>query len=295
LHVTSVLIGNTLECLFCGNALSCEWQPTLEAFLLVTSSIAIETRHNVLLVDDDPVSLELMALLLSHDGHQVLRASSARAALALLRKDDAADPDVLLVDLQMPGMSGSQLAAKVRALPNSGKRPLLLAMSATEAATEAEAQQLLAFDAFLLKPLALEDLRRALNRQTHLHRSGIRVVHSRPQPSAAAVVDMAVVNKLLTMMTAEAFEKVVAACIADTRSCIAALQAQAGLSNVTLVRETAHRIKGAALMVGATHMARLAGGLEAGGDEEAATRTVLNDLLSACIELEGKLLAGKSK
>lgn len=258
---------------------------------MVTSSIAIETRHNVLLVDDDPVSLELMTLLLTHDGHQVLRAGSAKAALALLRKDDGAAPDVLLVDLQMPGVSGSQLAAKVRAMPHSGNRPLLLAMSATEA----EAQQLLAFDAFLLKPLALEDLRRALNRQTHLHRSGIRMVHSRPQNAAGAVVDMAVVNKLLKMMTAEAFETVVAACIADTRSCIAALQAQADLSNVTFVRETAHRIKGAALMVGATHLARLAAGLEAGGDEEAATRAVLNDLLSACIELEGKLLAGKSK
>lgn len=41
-----------------------------------------ETHHKVLLVDDDAVSLELMALLLAHEGHQVLRANDAGAALS---------------------------------------------------------------------------------------------------------------------------------------------------------------------------------------------------------------------
>ena len=59
------------------------------------------------------------------------------------------------------------------------------------------------------------------------------------------------------------------------------------------VRQSAHRIKGAASMVGATHLASLAAGLEMGGDKEAATPVVLNNLLSACNELERMLLAGK--
>ena len=123
---------------------------------MITRSTGIETRHKVLLVDDDAVSLELMAVLLAHEGHQVLRANDAGAALELLAADKAARPDVLLVDLQMPGVSGGQLAEKVRAL--EGPEPLLFAMSATEV----QRQQLLAFDGFLLKPLALGDLRRAL-------------------------------------------------------------------------------------------------------------------------------------
>ena len=67
----------------------------------------------------------------------------------LLAADKAARPDVLLVDLQMPGVSGGQLAEKVRAL--KGPEPLLLAMSATEV----QQQQLLAFDGFLLKLCAM--------------------------------------------------------------------------------------------------------------------------------------------
>ena len=123
----------------------------------MTKSAGGETRHKVLLVDDDAISLELMALLLAHEGHQVLRANDAGAALDLLANNTAARPDVVLVDLQMPGVSGGQLAEKVRALGNP--EPLLLAMSATNV----QPNQLLAFDNFLLKPLALADLRRALN------------------------------------------------------------------------------------------------------------------------------------
>src|ERR1700723_378141 len=137
----------------------------------MTKSAGGETHHKVLLVDDDAVSLELMAMLLAHEGHQVLRAHDAGSALELLAGETAVHPDVLLVDLQMPGVSGGQLAEKVRALGNPG--PLLLAMSASEA----QRQQLLAFDGFLLKPLAVDDLRRALKPKKQGRVPGIRVSH----------------------------------------------------------------------------------------------------------------------
>jgi CheY-like chemotaxis protein len=228
-------------------------------------------------VDDDAVSLELMAVLLAHEGHQVLRANDAGAALALLATEKAGRPDVLLVDLQMPGVSGGQLAEKIRAL--EGPEPLLLAMSATEV----QRQQLPAFDGFLLKPLALGDLRRALKPQKRGAVPKVRTAHpGRPAapPVQGSALDMAVIAKLRAMMPVEALHDVVAACIADTR-------------DMTAVRQTAHRIKGAASMIGATRLAGLAAGLEMGVNKEAATPVVLNDLLSACSELERMLLAGK--
>src|SRR5271168_1810361 len=130
-----------------------------------------ETHHKVLLVDDDAVSLELMAVLLAHEGHQVLRANDAGAALELLAGETTARPDVLLVDLQMPGVSGGQLAEKVRALGRPKLR--MLAMSATEVMEN----QLLAFDGFLLKPLHLDDLRRALKGKRRSRRAAVRAAH----------------------------------------------------------------------------------------------------------------------
>jgi two-component system, sensor histidine kinase RpfC len=249
-----------------------------------------ETHHKVLLVDDDAVSLELMAVLLAHEGHQVLRANDAGAALELLAGETTVRPDVLLVDLQMPGVSGGQLAEKVRALGRPKLR--MLAMSATEV----KENQLLAFDGFLLKPLVLGDLRRALRAKRRV-RKPVRAAS--PEKANGAVVektlDMAVVNKLLTMMPLQALHDVFTACIADTRACVGALKKQVQSGDWTGVRESAHRVKGAALMIGATHLARLAGGLETGGSKIAATPAVLDDLLSACSELERMLLAGKLK
>src|SRR6201994_4933385 len=161
----------------------------------MTRSSEVEARHKVLLVDDDAVSLELMALLLAHEGHQVVRANNAGTALELL-SDQSARPDVLLVDLQMPGVSGGQLAEKVRAMGSPG--PLRLAMSASEV----QRQQLLAFDGFLLKPLAVGDLRRALTPQKSGRKPGVRVAHpgrTEPQASAGQIIDMTVVKKLLAM------------------------------------------------------------------------------------------------
>ena len=250
-----------------------------------------ETHHKVLLVDDDAVSLELMAVLLAHEGHQVLRANDAGAALELLAGETTALPDVLLVDLQMPGVSGGQLAEKVRALGRPELR--LLAMSATEV----KENQLLAFDGFLLKPLVLDDLRRALKGKRRGRRAAARAAHPKRENGEAIdpTLDMAVVNKLLTMMPLQALYDVFTACIADTRACVGKLKHQVQSGDWTGVRESAHRVKGAALMIGATHLARLATGLETGGSKVAATPGVLDDLLSACSELERMLLAGKLK
>jgi CheY-like chemotaxis protein/HPt (histidine-containing phosphotransfer) domain-containing protein len=257
----------------------------------MTRSSGIEARHKVLLVDDDAVSLELMALLLAHEGHQVVRANDAGTALELLSSDQSARPDVLLVDLQMPGVSGGQLAEKVRAMGSPG--PLLLAMSASEV----QRQQLLAFDGFLLKPLAVDELRRALTPQKRGRKPGVRVVHpgrTEPRPPAGLALDMTVIKKLLAMMPKEALLELLSACIADTRSCIRDLQnyVQQGGGNDDGVRPLAHRIKGAASMVGAVRLAQLAANLEVGGSKEAATPGVFADLLNACSELERMLLAG---
>jgi HPt (histidine-containing phosphotransfer) domain-containing protein len=171
--------------------------------------------------------------------------------------------------------------------------PLLLAMSASEV----QRQQLLAFDGFLLKPLAVDDLRRALTPKKRGRKPGVRVAHPgriEQRHPAGMALDMTVIKKLLAMMPKESLLELFSACLADTRSCIRDLQnyVQQGLGNDDRIRPLAHRIKGAASMVGAVRLAQLAASLEAGGSKEAATPGVFADLLNACSELERMLLAG---
>ena len=56
----------------------------------MSASLPASGPRRVLLVDDDAISMELVALLLGHDGHEVMRASDGEAALNLLKNAEGA-------------------------------------------------------------------------------------------------------------------------------------------------------------------------------------------------------------
>jgi DNA-binding response OmpR family regulator/HPt (histidine-containing phosphotransfer) domain-containing protein len=109
----------------------------------------------VLIVDDDAMSRELLTVLLEGEGYLVDSAESGEAALVLLERSDAI-PDLVLTDMQLPGISGAELA---RALRNAcGVTTVLLAISGSQPAAEVVAL----FDAFLFKPFHMSDVAAAL-------------------------------------------------------------------------------------------------------------------------------------
>jgi CheY-like chemotaxis protein len=273
----------------------------------VNTPLPASGPRRVLLVDDDAISLELVALLLGHDGHEVIRASNGEAALELLLKllkntAGGALPDVILVDMQMPGVSGREVARKVQVM--DGRKPLLLAMSATQVGEE----ELHGFDGFLLKPMALDDLRRALalgkrSRGLEAGRDRAKRRAALSQEAAATdlinpmdsldPIDKAVLRKLESAMPPAALQELYEVCVADTRSRAGKLKNQVIAGDMTEVPRGGHQIKGAASMVGFTRVARLAASLELGSCKEEDTLHLLDDLLSSCDELERILLAGK--
>jgi CheY-like chemotaxis protein len=75
-----------------------------------------DSTIKLLIVDDEPATRTLLATIFSRRGHHVRSAEDGFAALRLIR---ARPPDVLLSDLDMPGMTGFQLLSIVRRLyPN---------------------------------------------------------------------------------------------------------------------------------------------------------------------------------
>lgn len=71
-------------------------------------------RQLVLVVDDDPNARAIHSEWLSHAGYQTLEAESGEVGLRLARE---ADPSMILIDLQMPGVDGWQLLESLRADP----------------------------------------------------------------------------------------------------------------------------------------------------------------------------------
>jgi CheY-like chemotaxis protein len=253
-----------------------------------------EIQHKVLLVDDDAVSLEILTLLLGFDGHEVVRAPDGESALALLtHPDSSVPPDVLLVDMQMPGLSGYELAKKVRAM-DSPRRPFLLGMSATAP----NDRQRSGFDGFLKKPLDLNDLRVALeplNAGTEEKASptGPRKSRTRKPGRDAQLIDRDVLKKLRNTMSLASLEQLYTACLDDSRARANSIQGLIAADNPVEVHRQAHQIKGAASMIGAARIARLAAILELGSGKKEELLLLVQDLLDACDELHRILSSGK--
>lgn len=72
----------------------------------------ISAKETILLVDDEPIILEMVARLLEHQGYTIIKANNAEEAL-LLTEEYTDTIDLLLTDVVMPGMNGDDLAQKL--------------------------------------------------------------------------------------------------------------------------------------------------------------------------------------
>jgi len=114
--------------------------------------------YRVLLVDDEPLARErLKRLLLEHSHFEwVAEAGDGEAALSWLRQHHC---DLVLLDIQMPGKTGLQLAEELQHLPHV---PLVVFCTAYDEHA-LQAFRVKAID-YLMKPIAKDDLSRALQR-----------------------------------------------------------------------------------------------------------------------------------
>lgn len=103
----------------------------------------------VLIVDDTPANLSLLLDALTEAGHDILVAESGRSALSLL---EHTTPDLVLMDLVMPGMDGVTTCRKLKERPECREVPVIFMT-----AVEEPAQKLRAFEAgaldYITKPV----------------------------------------------------------------------------------------------------------------------------------------------
>ncbi len=115
----------------------------------MTDSGAANSRYRILLIEDTPEILELMSLLLSSAGYEVLEAGTGEEGLELASREH---PHLTLLDLELPGMDGLEVLRRLRAEPNLAGHPIL---ALTAANTQGERERLLAagFTGYLAKPV----------------------------------------------------------------------------------------------------------------------------------------------
>jgi CheY-like chemotaxis protein len=112
----------------------------------------------VLIVEDDPESREYMGALLDLWGYRPRLAAEGRTALSLAQE---AMPDVVLLDLGLPGLDGFEVAQELRRLPGGGAA-LIVAVTAFRGEEHRLRAEEAGFDKYLMKPVDIETLRLVL-------------------------------------------------------------------------------------------------------------------------------------
>jgi signal transduction histidine kinase/transcriptional regulator with GAF, ATPase, and Fis domain len=125
----------------------------------VTARVAAAPRR-ILLIEDNADVARGMLKLLELRGHAVTRSSDGPSGLEMVREFE---PEVVICDIGLPGMSGYEVASALRSL-ELAPRPLLIALSGYAAAADRERSAAAGFDHHLAKPLDWPALDRLLAR-----------------------------------------------------------------------------------------------------------------------------------
>jgi two-component system, OmpR family, response regulator AdeR len=125
----------------------------------------MEKRITVLVVDDEKLLLELYRRMFEPEGYRVLLVDNATAALDLFNKQR---PDIVILDIKMPGMNGYEMLARLR---QSSDVPVIMVTAVNEPKAISESLGLGADD-FLRKPFSRVELLARV--RAKLRRSGTK-------------------------------------------------------------------------------------------------------------------------
>jgi CheY-like chemotaxis protein len=104
---------------------------------------------SIFIVDDHPVNLELAKVLLVLEGYEVHTATDAESALAALSD---LHPDLILMDVQLPGMDGLELARRLKSNPEH-RESRIVALTAYAMKGDEEKAMAAGCDGYLSKPI----------------------------------------------------------------------------------------------------------------------------------------------
>jgi CheY-like chemotaxis protein len=126
-------------------------------------SVTEAPRHqlDVLIVDDNPTNLMVLDQILSTFGHRVVKASSGLAALDLAAQRPF---DLVLMDIQMPDMTGTETLSRLRASPGPNQWTAVIALTADVTSGGRPHYLKLGFTDHTTKPIQISELMDSIER-----------------------------------------------------------------------------------------------------------------------------------
>ena len=250
-------------------------------------------RQKVLVVDDNEVNQFVAQQMLEQLGFLVDLAANGEQAIDASEKEDYA---AILIDSQMPGMSGNAATRAIRSREGDDRHTPIIALTAKVM----EHDQKKAFDAgvddFLSKPVFIEDIAAALQRVLYNSTSGrlleaVDSVGARRELTGEEVLDTAIIEELKKIghsSNSNLFSELADQFLRRVPAWIRELEAAARDNDLASVRRQAHRLLGLCRQIGAERMAAQCDRLEK-IDAEASDSN--NDMATAVALLQREFQA----
>jgi two-component system CheB/CheR fusion protein len=179
------LHGGSIEAHSRGRGQGAEFIVRLPALRSVPAALSAPThpaRHNggiaprrILIVDDSADAAESSAMLLRLDGHETQTVFDGTSVLEAVQRFK---PEIVLLDIGLPGLNGFEVARRLRDLPG-GKQLLVVALSGYGQAQDRRQSRDAGFDQHLVKPVDSEQLSAVIASYSDSDRSGLRVKQTR--------------------------------------------------------------------------------------------------------------------
>jgi signal transduction histidine kinase/CheY-like chemotaxis protein len=130
----------------------------------------------VLVVDDVSVNRKLMQAVLQRAGHEVELAANGLLAIAAVEQGEL--PDIILMDVQMPGLDGLATTRRIRALAGAAAQVPIIALTAEAPSDGLEAYLAAGMDGCITKPIEIEELLRSIDETVFRRAQGALVGRS---------------------------------------------------------------------------------------------------------------------
>ena len=108
---------------------------------------------SVLVIEDNPANMTLAKFLLESEGHVAFTATDAETGLTIAREQQ---PDLILMDIQLPGMDGLEATALLKSDPTTRAIPVV-ALTALAMKGDEERIRAAGCDGYIAKPLSYKD------------------------------------------------------------------------------------------------------------------------------------------
>jgi CheY-like chemotaxis protein len=249
----------------------------------------------ILVVDDNPVNLEVAAHMAETLGYRTAVATTGAEAVQALERRPYR---LVLMDLQMPEMDGYDATRAIRSLEQrTGAHTTIVAMTARVAETERKRALGAGFDDYLAKPLPLETLGALFGKWLGRREPAAPLRRSAPgdTPNAPHVIDVEAFLRLRRSgRDPQAFaSKVVRIFLGDLPLNVRAILDGHQAGDLATIQSVAHRMKGSAGTVGALRLHGMCHDLETRAPDMAADARaqLIDEVLSMSVEVQRVLEA----